>query len=238
MIHVLLIIMAVYFATLGAINVFIFNDFDLAVLDMIGMAGTWLLLACFQRRANLNVTSWAVVLIPTAIILIFIHITSGLAYAVIWVTILPPISFFLLGRQSGAWVCAGVFSYVVAFFSTQLPTAQPAVPEPSSLMNIAEVLLAHWFLCRFYERSRAAAHTELERLSETDKLPGLYNRRHLDILLTREFDVHKRTDAPLRLILCDIDHFKRINDKFGHLTGRSRCEHFQIAKRTQPTTLL
>lgn len=98
MIHVLLIIMAVYFATLGAINVFIFNDFDLAVLDMIGMAGTWLLLACFQRRANLNVTSWAVVLIPTAIILIFIHITSGLAYAVIWITILPPISFFLLGR--------------------------------------------------------------------------------------------------------------------------------------------
>jgi diguanylate cyclase (GGDEF)-like protein len=221
MIHVLLIIMGVYFAALGAMNTFMFNDLDLAILDFSGMVGTLVLLAYFRRSANLKVTSWAVVLILTAIILIFIHITSGLAYSIIWVTVLPPISFFLLGRLSGAWVCAGVFIYVVAFFSMQLPNAQPTVPELSSLMNIAEVLLAHWFLFRFYERSRADAYAELERLSETDKLTGLYNRRHLDMLLTQEFNMHKRTEAPLSLILCDIDHFKRINDKNGHLTGDS-----------------
>lgn len=219
MIHVLLIIMAVYFAALGAMNIFMFNDLDIATLDYVGMAGSLVLLGYFRRSANLKVTSWAVVLILTAIILIFIHITSGLAYSIIWVTVLPPISFFLLGRQAGAWVCAGVFSYVVAFFFLQLPTAQPAVPELSSALNIAEVLLAHWFLFRFYERSRADAYAELERLSETDKLTGLYNRRHLDIFLTQEFNMHKRTEAPLSLILCDIDHFKLINDKFGHLTG-------------------
>ena len=221
MIHVLLMVMTAYFAILSVLNVFLFGDFDIAALDMIGMTGTVALLVYFRRTAKLAVTSWAVVLILTAIILIFIHITSGLAYSIIWVTVLPPISFFLLGRQSGAWVCAGVFSYVVAFFSTQLPTAQPAVPELSSLMNIAEVLLAHWFLFRFYERSRADAYAELEHLSETDKLTGLFNRRHLDILLTQEFNMHKRTKAPLSLILCDIDHFKRVNDKYGHLTGDS-----------------
>jgi diguanylate cyclase (GGDEF)-like protein len=107
------------------------------------------------------------------------------------------------------------------FFYLQLPAAQPVAPELSSVLNIAEVLLAHWFLFRFYERSRADAYAELERLSETDKLTGLFNRRHLDILLTQEFNMHKRTEAPLSLILCDIDHFKRINDKYGHLTGDS-----------------
>jgi len=145
------------------------------------------------------------------------------AYSIIWVAVLPPVCFFLLGRQAGIWVCAAVFSYVVVFLYLQRPTPQPAAPELSSALNIGEVVLAHWFLFRFYERSRAEAYAELERLSETDKLTGLYNRRHLNILHTQAFNIRKRTEAPLSLIQCDINHFKRINDKYGHQTGDIIC---------------
>ncbi|TFH73806.1 GGDEF domain-containing protein [Gammaproteobacteria bacterium LSUCC0112] len=219
MIHVLLMVMAVYFAVLAALNVFVFNDFYIAAMDTFGLAGSLYLIAYFRRTTNLKVTSWSVVLILTAILMLFIHLTAGMAYSIIWVTVLPPISFFLLGRRYGAWVCGVVFSYVVAFFYFQTQTTLASPPGLASVLNIAEVLLAHWFLFRFYERSRAEAYAELERLSETDKLTGLYNRRHLDLLLTKEFNLHLRSQRPLTLVLCDIDHFKRINDKNGHLTG-------------------
>jgi len=221
MIHVLLMVMTAYFVILSVLNVFLFGNFNIAALDMVGMTGTAALLVYFRHTANLAVTSWAVVLILTAIMMMFISITRGESYSIIWITLLPPVSFFLLGRQAGTWVCAAVFTYVVAYFYLQPPTTQPVAPRLRSALNIAEVLLAHWFLFRFYERSRADAYAELQHLSETDKLTGLFNRRHLDILLTREFDMHKRTEAPLSMILCDIDHFKRINDKYGHLTGDS-----------------
>lgn len=232
MIHVLLMVMTAYFAILSILNVFLFGNFDIAALDMVGMTGTVALLVYFQHTANLAVTSWAVVLILTAIMMMFIHITRGESYSIIWITILPPVSFFLLGRHAGTWVCAAVFTYVVTFFYLQPPTTQPVGPRLRSVLNIAEVLLAHWFLFRFYERSRAAAYAELERLSETDKLTGLFNRRYLDILLTREFDMHKRTEAPLSMILCDIDHFKRVNDKYGHLTGDSILQEIGSTLRT------
>lgn len=158
MIHVLLMVMTAYFATLIVQNVFLFGNFNLAALDMAGMTGTVALLVYFRQTANLAVTSWAVVLILTAILMMFIHITRGESYSIIWITILPPVSFFLLGRHAGTCVCAAIFTYVVAFFYLQLPTTQPVAPGLSSVLNIAEVLLAHWFVFRFYERSRADAY--------------------------------------------------------------------------------
>jgi hypothetical protein len=116
MIHVLLMVVTAYFAILSVLNVFLFGDFNIASLDMIGMTGTVALLVYFRRNAKLAITSWAVVLILTAIMMMFIHITRGESYSIIWVTLLPPVSFFLLGRHAGTWVCAAAFTYVVAFF--------------------------------------------------------------------------------------------------------------------------
>lgn len=219
LIHVMLILMTVYFAVIGTLNVFVFASFDIAALDYAGMLGTLGLLLYFRRTANLKVTSWSVVLILTLILLMFIYLANALAYSMIWVTVLPPIAFFLLGRKSGAWLCALVFAFVLIFFYAKMQSAPATSPSLGSLLNIAEVLLAHLFIFLFYERSRAEAYEELERLSETDKLTGLFNRRHLDKLLTQEFSRYQRSQSPLSLVLCDIDHFKRVNDNYGHLTG-------------------
>lgn len=60
---------------------------------------------------------------------------------------------------------------------------------------------------------------ELRCLSTTDGLTGLFNRRHLDDTMTKEFPRSERTRAPLSVIMCDIDHFKRFNDEHGHDQG-------------------
>jgi diguanylate cyclase len=63
---------------------------------------------------------------------------------------------------------------------------------------------------------------ELEQVREqvfTDALTGLKNRRAFEDLLPKAVLGARRTGAPLSLVLIDIDHFKQVNDRFGHVTG-------------------
>jgi len=63
------------------------------------------------------------------------------------------------------------------------------------------------------------SNRELERLSTTDHLTGLANRRHFMERLSKEFLHSQRTGMPLALIMVDLDHFKTINDSRGHQGG-------------------
>ncbi len=59
----------------------------------------------------------------------------------------------------------------------------------------------------------------LEKLSRIDDLTGLYNRRHLNTVLKREFDRSKRHKSALSCLLLDLDFFKKVNDTYGHEFG-------------------
>jgi len=63
------------------------------------------------------------------------------------------------------------------------------------------------------------AADELRRLAITDELTGLFNRRHFLHLIERELGRFERYGRPLSLVMLDIDHFKRVNDRFGHAAG-------------------
>lgn len=66
---------------------------------------------------------------------------------------------------------------------------------------------------------RAAAEADLARLSMTDALTGLPNRRQFDHFLAREWRRTSRTGARLSMLLIDADHFKDLNDQLGHVYG-------------------
>lgn len=60
---------------------------------------------------------------------------------------------------------------------------------------------------------------QLKGLSLQDALTGLHNRRHFDTLLHQEMALAQRQGSPLSLLMIDIDHFKKVNDNFGHDAG-------------------
>jgi diguanylate cyclase (GGDEF)-like protein/PAS domain S-box-containing protein len=72
------------------------------------------------------------------------------------------------------------------------------------------------------EAANIQLQTALERekqLAHTDVLTGINNRRYLYELAEREFEMSTRYQQPLSLMLFDIDHFKEVNDTFGHAVG-------------------
>ncbi|RZK45102.1 MAG: diguanylate cyclase, partial [Pedobacter sp.] len=63
------------------------------------------------------------------------------------------------------------------------------------------------------------ANKQLQSLSRTDHLTGLFNRGYWELRLIQEFKRFDRYDQPSSLIMLDIDHFKKVNDNYGHTVG-------------------
>ncbi|MFO7801994.1 MAG: cache domain-containing protein [Desulfovermiculus sp.] len=66
---------------------------------------------------------------------------------------------------------------------------------------------------------KRAYENELLRLSETDDLTGIFNRKKFENELRTELDIYHRYQNPSTLVIMDIDHFKRVNDEYGHPVG-------------------
>ena len=118
-------------------------------------------------------------------------------------------------------------------FASRLESAasdMESTPEPSEIRSLVRNLVAETRQIaarnRSLEEQMAASSQQMETLQQsvrqatleavTDGLTGLANRRHFDRVLTRQVREASERGEPLCLVLCDIDHFKKINDTWGH----------------------
>jgi len=88
-------------------------------------------------------------------------------------------------------------------------------PFDSDEMETAENLLA----ALLYPLRNALLYRRAVQTSMIDPLTGVKNRSTMEDALAREIELSKRQDSSLSVVLLDIDHFKLINDRFGHLYG-------------------
>lgn len=91
-------------------------------------------------------------------------------------------------------------------------------------------------------REMRVLNARLEAIAHQDYLTGVYSRRHFMERLQQEINRSRREQTPLSLLMLDIDHFKSINDQWGHQTGddvlaalgellRSRCRDYDVVGR-------
>lgn len=96
--------------------------------------------------------------------------------------------------------------------------ADDFLAKPYADTEIQARALAMLRIKRLQDELRSAK-AELERLSVTDGLTGLYNKRFLQLRLPEEFARVLRYRDPLSIMMFDLDHFKRVNDTYGHPFG-------------------
>ncbi len=145
---------------------------------------------------------------------------------ILWIYIFPPFLFFMVGLRCGLFYMLLIMALVIGvFYVPHLPLDHYRYPSQYKARFLLS-LLGVSLISIFSEYSRYRTHlnltllaAKLERLSLEDELTGLVNRRGGLTHLHSIRDISLRTDLPFSLILGDIDHFKKVNDRFGHETG-------------------
>ncbi|KKO48461.1 diguanylate cyclase (GGDEF) domain-containing protein [Arsukibacterium sp. MJ3] len=125
------------------------------------------------------------------------------------------VAWLLIGIMSGSVVTAALLGWHWRRWRRQHIEQQ----EAKLLSHNLELQIA---LDELAEKNRL-----LEQQNMLDTLSGIYNRACFDKRLCNELKRSRREQTPLGLVLIDIDHFKKINDKYGHLAGDSAIQ--QIA---------
>lgn len=116
----------------------------------------------------------------------------------------------------------GYTSYTVSFWSRYSNWVDFIVPGVFFFGAIFVWLTTSLSLQTAFDVRRV---TLLEQENITDPLIGIYNRRYLDRRLGEELARARRYNLPLSVLLIDIDHFKQINDTYGHPVGDALLSH-------------
>ncbi|WP_176330159.1 diguanylate cyclase [Oceanospirillum sanctuarii] len=86
------------------------------------------------------------------------------------------------------------------------------------LLIIVAIILALWLTWKANKQLRIH-NRKLKKMASTDALTGVANRSRISLMIEREIDNVRQTEGHFSVIMLDIDHFKKINDNFGHDAG-------------------
>lgn len=176
-----------------------------------------LLLLC-MRTSPRRVPDWVANSIPSAAaIVVSVPTAADEPPAELGPLLLTwPVTFsaaVLSARAAWSTVCtAGVVFAVLVGFSRGVDGVTVWLEVVASLVVIC------WMVVRIQSQS-SKLRGMLSDLARTDALTGLLNRRGFDEALGREYERVRRGGPPMGVLLVDIDHFKRVNDTWGHQAG-------------------
>ena len=200
------------------------------------LALTWSFqLAAIQEFGRRPVTHWLLWAPAAAIFALFLTLTDdrqwqltassllyGAANLLITVAVLrerPPHILRARWLLAGCYAIAATTLILTAWLT---PGAVEAAPTANSYhgflyLGTYALIVAGSFAYLLLHKERS--DEESSRLATTDPLTGVFNRRTFIELAEQELARSRRAGTPLALMMLDLDHFKRVNDTYGHLAG-------------------
>lgn len=200
----------------------LFNALDgrpVIALAEFGMACCGVLLL-IKFRSDQEAERWALpltMLLGAVILLVFWRkpVEENVFF---WIMLMPVVSYLLLGRYRGLRYTA-VFMTLALAISVYKFSQTDIGYSLTAVFNVVLCSLCIFTMTHAHEKAREQVHRQLTEAAVVDPLTGLINRAGLS---ARFFDHRaslRRHRRPGSLILLDLDHFKAINDSYGHAVG-------------------
>ncbi len=160
--------------------------------------------------------------------------------AMLWIAIYPSTAILYLGLRYGTAMFIVFYTFLLGLFYTPLESIMTVTFTESMQIRLLMVCLASFVFVWFLEFARFKANLALhkaahriEQSSLTDTLTGLGNRRDFDRSLAWTMARSSRNNVQYSLAILDIDHFKRVNDTYGHAVGDQVLTHIASEVETQ-----
>lgn len=216
------------FVVMGLYNVFFFNYPKYVLVDVfmiISCAISFFFLRKYQKE---QFVIFYISFIVALFVLSFTYINHNKNFGLIWVYFVPPFLIFLNGHKKGLIFSFIFLALILIIMNVNYTKWQEIGWHTGDSLRFYIALVFDVFFAFVSEYIFSKLQSELEKLSITDALTGLSNRRRIDEIMKKEVEKRNRLQFPLTFVILDIDDFKKINDKYGHLKGDDVLR--QIAK--------
>lgn len=192
---------------------------------LLGTSLTFLLtVVYYHRTGDIDLACKIEALLVVGFVLTLIYHGGYRNTALYWIFPFPLILFGLLGVRNALISNAVVLlAIAVMLFAPDWIRAEYRVEETTRFYaSLVITVIAAGINDYFRERSHhkmSALQLSREQQANTDPLTLLPNRRFIDASLQRQMNRTPEEFLPLGVVMCDIDHFKQLNDQFGHQAG-------------------
>lgn len=180
----------------------------------------------YKKHNNVELSS-AITLYSLYILMFYLVYSGGVEQTgPLWIYIVAPVSVFIHGLKRGLIDMAFFVAVVCTIMYMPSDIFTHAIYSPEFKLRLIYSFLTVTFLSALYEYSREQSYKhalelskKYQQLAHFDPLTQLSNRRDALSILKREQARKTRSKETLSIILCDVDHFKKVNDLYGHNAG-------------------
>jgi diguanylate cyclase (GGDEF)-like protein len=191
-------------------------------------------IAPYQFLENLMISS-------IMLLMVYLVYTGGVnGTGPLWIYIVPPVALFFGGMRKGSLII-GLFVIAISvlmFYPNDEWLRTSYTFEFKTRLIYSFLTVSALFALYEYVRQNSFARLQemsqkFERQAMRDPLSGLLNRRGMRDNFQQEFDRSRRYNNDLTVMMCDIDNFKVVNDKYGHDKGDEIIKNLATVFKTQ-----
>lgn len=231
MLNSMLIIIAFFSLLFAVISDLGINDLGpiQTKVDYIYCAAT-LFLIFFLRasKSNYNVTAHAMLIVSLLAFTGALIFVPQDEFRIIWFYLLIFAAYIVNGKKLGVMFTAlSIIIILTVNLFVELNLSQTAI-NSAILGLIIGSFLAYFYTSKItsYEQSLREQNSSLTLLASTDYLTGIMNKRMFNDIAEHYFQTAQKDHLNLTLLLLDLDHFKKVNDTYGHQAGDLLLKNF------------
>lgn len=188
------------------------------VITVIVIAGFSGFMMEFYYRPDIVVWTVGVIMIQIMGLFMFVPIRFSLAFAGGLYGVVITLATCWVRGASRANLIGLFFLLMLPFVLGAATTIRLSFLQRRQFVLLSQTEKVNRELEREIDR-RHKLELELKEMAATDPLTGLYNRREYETLFRHEIERSRRLNSPLSVCIADLDHFKEVNDTYGHKAG-------------------